>query len=293
VQAVMQAQADLAVAQATRVEKGSSLEIAQRALDRMKTLRQEGIASESQFDVTQANHLAARAALEVAKANVMRAEAALRTAQIRLGYTTVAATWTEGDDHRVIAERFVHPGDTVSAGAPLLSIVELDPILAVVFVTEADYGQLETGGPVSLDTDAFPGEAFTGSISRIAPVFRQESRQARVELTVANPEHRLKPGMFVRVVAVLDRTEDATIVPLEALTRREGEDVVFVVDAGGGQVRQQVVEVGIKDGGRVQVRGDRIEGRVVTLGQQLLDDGSAITVPEGGGGEVEAGSTGS
>jgi hypothetical protein len=43
----------------------------------------------------------------------------------------------------------------------------------------------------------------------------------------------------------------------------------------------------------VQVRGDRIEGRVVTLGQQLLDDGSAITVPEGGGGEVEAGSTGS
>lgn len=292
-QAVMQAQADLEVARATRAEKASSLEIAQRALDRMKTLRQEAVASDSQFDVAQSNHLAAQAALEVAKANVTRAEAALKTAQIRLGYTTVEATWTGGDDHRVIAERFVDPGDTVSAGAPLLSIVELDPMLAVVFVTEADYGQLEIGRTVYLDTDAFPGEVFMGSITRIAPVFRQESRQARVELTVPNPKYRLKPGMFVRVVAVLDRIDEATIVPLEALTRRDGEDVVFVVDADGRHVRQHIVELGIQDGDRVQIRGDGIQGHVVTLGQQLLKDGSTIIVPDGVGVEGEAGATGS
>lgn len=286
-QAVMQARADLVVAQATQVEAASSLEIAQRALDRAQTLRRQSVASESQFDVAMADHLARQAALEVARANVTRAEAALKSAQIRLGYTTVSATWTGGDDDRVVAERFVDAGDTVAANTPLVSIVELDPLLAVVFVTESDYGRLETGQQVSLGTDAFPGRAFTGTVARIAPVFRQASRQARVELTVANPEHQLKPGMFVRVVAILDRVEEATIVPLESLTRRDGKDVVFVVDPDGRHVRRRTVQVGIRDGARVQVSGTGIEGHVVTLGQQLLDEGAAISVPDASGGEDE------
>jgi RND family efflux transporter MFP subunit len=286
-QEVMQAQADLAVARATRVEAASSLEIAQRALDRMQTLRQKGVASESQFDSAKAEHLARQAAEEVAKANFTRAEAALKSAQIRLGYTTVAAAWTGGADHRVVAERLVDAGDTVAANAPLLSIVELDPILAVVFVTESDYGRLAAGQSVSLGTDAFPDQTFAGSVTRIAPVFRQASRQARVELTVGNAEHKLKPGMFVRVVATLDRVDDATIVPLDSLTRRDGEEVVFVLDADGRHVRRRVVEVGIRDGDRVQVSGAGIAGHVVTLGQQLLEDGSPVTVPGADSGEDE------
>jgi len=278
-QAVMQAQAELAVARANQVEAASSLEIAERELERMQTLRERGVASESQLDVARADHLTRKAAVEVARANVTRAEAALESARIRLGYTTVSANWSGGDDHRVVAERFVDEGDTVSASTPLLSIVELDPILAVVFVTERDYGQLEIGEPVALTTDAFPDQVFSGSITRIAPIFRQTSRQARVELNVANREHRLKPGMFVRVVVVLDRVEDATIVPIESLTRRDGVDAVFVVDPDGRHARLRPVRVGIRHGGRVQVDGPGIEGQVVTLGQQLLEDGSPIRLP--------------
>jgi multidrug efflux pump subunit AcrA (membrane-fusion protein) len=110
-------------------------------------------------------------------------------------------------------------------------------------------------------------------------VFEQSSRQARAELTVANPNHKLKPGMFVRAEAILDRAEGATIVPVAAITTRNGRTGVFVVNREGTSVSWHPVEVAITDNDRVQVRGEGISGRVVTLGQQLLDDGAAIVIP--------------
>ncbi|NIR30343.1 MAG: HlyD family efflux transporter periplasmic adaptor subunit, partial [Gammaproteobacteria bacterium] len=70
--------------------------------------------------------------------------------------------------------------------------VELDPITAVFYVTERDYARLKPGQEAALSTDAYPGESFSGRIVRIAPVFRESTRQARVELRVANPDLRLK-----------------------------------------------------------------------------------------------------
>jgi RND family efflux transporter MFP subunit len=178
-----------------------------------------------------------------------------------------------------VSERFVDEGDTVAANTELFSIVELDPLNAVFFVTEKDYGSLHAGHSAKLTTDAFPGETFEGHIARVAPVFRETSRQARVELEVDNADHRLKPGMFVRAEIVLDRVEDATIVPVDALVTREGHSVLFVVEEDIGRVSMVPVKVGIREGSRVQVSGDRVGSRVVTLGQQLLDDGARITIP--------------
>ncbi len=286
-QAVAQAEAELAVARANLVEAENALEIASRALDRTQTLRERGISSESQLDTARADHLAKQASVDVALAGVTRAEAAVETAKIRLGYTTVTADWGEGDDTRVVAERFVDEGDTVAANTALLSIVELDPLEAVIYATERDYGMLHVGQAATLRTDAWPGEAFAGEIARIAPVFRRASRQARIELAIENPERRLKPGMFVRARVVLERAEAATIVPVAALTTREGREVVFVLEddtvseAGrSGTVSMRPVTVAIRDGERAQVVGEGVRGSVVVLGQQLLDDGSPVTVPD-------------
>jgi RND family efflux transporter MFP subunit len=212
---------------------------------------------------------------------VTRAEAALETARIRLGYTRITADWSGGDDQRVVAERFVDEGETVAANAPLLRIVELDPLTGVIFVAEKDYGRLQPGQEVSLATDAYPGEAFGGRIARIAPVFREATRQARVELTVDNPGHRLKPGMFIRATVVLEHVADAVIVPEAALAARNDRTGLFVVSADGRSVVWREVRVGIREGSRVQVLGEGIAGRVVTLGQQLVDDGSTIIIPDG------------
>lgn len=280
VQAVAQAQADLAVAKAHVVEAANALEIASRELQRVETLRGRGVASESQLDRVKADELARQSRLEVTRAGVTRAEAALETARIRLGYTRVNADWTGGEDQRVVAERFVNEGETVSANTPLLSIVELDPITGVIFVPEKDYAHLRPQQPVALTTDAYPGTVFQGRIDRIAPVFREDTRQARVELAVPNTGHLLKPGMFVRATIVMDRLADTVIVPERALATRRDQDGVFVIDEESLTVKWREVTVGIRERDRVQVSGEGLAGRVVTLGQQLLDDGSAITIPE-------------
>jgi RND family efflux transporter MFP subunit len=279
VQGVAQANANLAVARANLAEARSALEIARRELHRVETLRKRGVTSESQFDTAQADQLTKQAQLEVARAQVTRAEAALKSARIRLGYTKVTADWSGGNDQRVVAERFVDEGETVAANAPLLAIVELDPIIGVIFVAERDYARLRRGQPISLTTDTYADERFQGRVDRIAPVFRQATRQARIELAIANPDHLLKPGMFIRATVVLNRVAEATIVPEQALTTRDDRTGVFVVNPDGRSVTWREVRVGIRDGDRVQVEGEALAGRVITLGQHLLDDGSSITIP--------------
>ena len=290
VQAVAQARADLLVARANLSEAGSALENANREFKRTESLLKRGIASGSEFDASRQDQLAKQAQLSVAAAQVTKAESSLETANIRLGYTEVTADWTGGDEHRVVAERYVDEGQTVAANTPLLLIVELNPIVGVVFVTERDYARLEPGQQVSLTTDAYPGEQFAGRIDRIAPVFRKSTRQARIEMTVDNPHHRLKPGMFITAAVVLARASDAVIVPEQALTIRDDKNGVFVISDDGRSVAWREVNTGIREGGRVQVEGKGLSGRVVTLGQQMLNDGAPVSIAGGrpgaaGGGE--------
>lgn len=277
-QDLAQAQADLAVAQANLAEATNALAISERTMQRQTTLSERGIASDAQFDSAQAQQLAAQAKLAVAEAQVKRAEAAVQATRIRLGYTQVAATWSRGDTTRVVAERWVDEGDTVAANAPLFTVVEIDPIVAVLFVAERDYAAMTPGLSVTLKSDAFPDQTFVGQVARVAPIFESTSRQARVELTVPNPDLHLKPGMFVRSEVVLQRIEDATVIPQRAVVRRDDRPVVFVIDQATQTAGLVPVQLGIAEGDRVQIVSPALSGRVVTLGQPLLDDGSAVMI---------------
>ena len=276
--AVTQAEADLAVAQANLAEARSQLTIAERELQRLDQLRERGVTSESQRDLAKADQLAKQAHVEVTRAQVTRARAALDTVRIRLGYTEVSADWTGGSEQRQVAERYLDEGETVAANAPLLRIVELNPLTAVFFVTERDYALLRSGQRAGLGTDSYPGEVFPGEIVRIAPVFRSDTRQARVEVRVDNSGLRLKPGMFARISLVLERVAETRIVPEQALVTRDGNSGVFVVADDGKSVAWREVSVGIREGDRVQISAENLGSRVVVLGQQLLKDGSPIAI---------------
>lgn len=295
VQAAAQSEAELEVARAQHAEALSAAEIAARELERTVNLHARGIASEAQLDQARASELTARSAVAVAQAQVSRSRAALEAARIRLGYTTIRAEWEGGSDTRVIARRWAEEGDTVGANTPLLSVVELDPIRAVFFATQRDYGRLAVGQAVSIGVEAFPGQSWEGAISRIAPVFDQGSRQARVEVVVPNERRLLKPGMFVRATVVLDVAEAAAIVPLAALTRRDGQELVFVLDDDGQRVRAMPVRVLVTSGDRVAVepQGAALlkDARVVTLGHQLIGDGSPVVVPGAPTARTETAST--
>jgi RND family efflux transporter MFP subunit len=284
-QAVLQAKADLAVANATQIETESSLKIAIREFERANRLKKKGIASDSQYDLAMANQLVKQSLVAVAKAQVLRAKSQLAAANIRLEYSRVTADWPDSDSHRLVAQRYVDPGQTVSANTPLVLISRLEPITGIVHTTEKEYADLSPGQPVSLTTDAYPGELFHGRVDRISPVFNKTTRQARIELVIANPDIKLKPGMFIRAVVDVRTVPNATLVPEMAITSRKEQTGIFIVNEPDGNttgltVSWHPVTVGIIEDRQAQVTGTRVSGRVVILGQHLLNHGSAISITE-------------
>ena len=276
VQALRQAEAEIAVARAGMSGAKSALEVATRELARVEALSAEGLSTAALFDTARSEVLTAQAQLQLEEATVVRAESQLESARIRHGYARVTADWSGGDETRVVAARLVDDGGTVAANTPIVTIVELDPILAVVDVPERDYARLALGQRASITSDAHTGTAFEGAIVRIAPVFRRSTRQARVEIEVPNAGERLRPGMFVRATLELARFDDALTVPFDALTQRNGATGVFVLDAARERVAWRAVEVGVREGERVQLLGEAFSGEVVVLGQDGCDDGTRV-----------------
>ena len=150
------------------------------------------------------------------------------------------------------------------ANQPLLLIVELDPILGVVYATEKDYAHLRPGQTVSLTTDAYLDAAFFGRIDRIAPVFSKShapgpggNDSLKIRDTGSNRACSFGPRV------VLKRVLDTTIVPEQALTTRDGLHGVFVVSKDGKSVIWRAVKSGHSGGeSRVQVEGEGLSGLV-------------------------------
>ncbi|HMS17429.1 MAG TPA: efflux RND transporter periplasmic adaptor subunit, partial [Planctomycetota bacterium] len=235
---------------------------------------------ESELDLVIAEHLSKQAEVAVSLARVKQAEAEFAAAKVRLSYAEVVADWPGDDQFRVVGERYVDEGASLTANTPLLRILRLDPMIAVIFAPERDYASLAAGLAVTLATDSYPNQQFAGTIQRISSVFRQNTRQARVEISLENPKLLLKPGMFARISIELTHLKSATIVPITAVTKRNDRTGVFLVDEKASVAIWKEVEVGIRDGDRVQISASEpLIGRVVTLGQQLIDDGSPITIP--------------
>jgi RND family efflux transporter MFP subunit len=279
---VTQQEADLALADARAERARTSAELSARELERVEQLHAWGDASESELDTARAAQAASAAEVRVAQAERSRAAAVLEAARIRLSYTEIRADWPGGADTRVIAGLGAEIGDLVTPAGAIATVVELDPAEAVLFVTESDYAAMRAGLSVTVSTDAFPGRTWTGEVARVAPVFREGSRQARVEVRVPNPDWALKPGMFVRVETVLSVIEGATVVPASAIVERGDGHGVFLVSEDRSAVRLVPVQLGVRDGELQQVIGEGLAGEAVTLGQHLLDDGSAIRVPTAG-----------
>lgn len=280
VQAVRQAEADLAVAVANQAEAKSLLAIADRELARLQKLRGRGLGTESELDAAKAEQLAKKAHVEVTRAQSIRAQSALETARIQLGYTQVKASWRDDPNPRVVAERLIDEGETVAANTPLIRVVQMNPIKVLIHATEQDYPSLQVGQSARLATDAHPKQLFDARIVRISQVFQENTRQAQVELWVENPQRLLKPGMFVRLNLVLDRADSATVVPELALSVRDEQQGVFRLNDAQNKVEWIPVEVGIQQGDRVQILSPSLTGQVVTLGQQLLADGASVSIPE-------------
>lgn len=281
-QQVDQAKAELQVAKANAQNSVSELELAKREYERVKSLREKQIASASELDGAEASFNSVQTKLEVSNAQVEQKEAALKAAELKLSYTKVQAFWESNDPNatRVVGERFVDVGTLLQVNQPIVSILENDLLVAVIFVVEKDYSKIKINQSAIINTDAFPGETFTGKIARIAPLLIESSRQARVEIEIQNPKQLLKPGMFVRVNILFATHENATLVPRAALVRRNETQGVFVVDKAQLKARFVPVTTGIMNNDVAEILTPELSGFVATLGNHLLEDGTAVTLPD-------------
>jgi len=279
-QQVEQARAELEVAKATVAEGRSMLDMAQREFERAKALRQKKIASESELDAALAQFKTQDAKHKVALAQVAQQEAALKAAQVRLSYTKIRAWWEDGSGPRVVGERFVDEGAMLKANDPIVSVLEIQTLTGVIHVIERDYSEVRVGQETLMTTDAFPGKTFTGKIVRVAPLLKEASREARVEIEVPNRDGLLKPGMFIRAQIEFARHQNATVVPSAALAKRNGQQGIFVADTQNRKAHFVPVTVGVVNAQLAEVVKPPLSGYVVTLGQHLLEDGASITLPE-------------
>jgi len=289
-QQVIQAEADLRVSQANLAEAKGTLEMVKRDLERARTLHAKGIQSDSQLDAAIAEFEAQQARAEVAQAQLANRESALETARVRLSYTRIRASWERGSAVRYVGERFVNEGSMLSTNSNILSIIELQPITAVIFVTDKDSFRLQTGQETTITSGVFPDKTFLGRVVRMSPLLNETSRQARIEIEIENPEDLLKPGMFITArVEYASRTE-ATLVPLSSIVQRDNRPGIFLADSRNLKAKFVPVKTGIVEGEWTEVlEPSPLEGDVVTLGQHLLEDGVGIILPGAAGTNPQGG----
>ena len=279
-QQVSQAMAELEVAQANLQESRNTLEIARREYERTVVLRQKKIASESQLDAAQSDYKTQQAKLRVTTAQVSQKAAALEMAKVRLSYAEIRVPENHITANRVVGERFVDEGAMLAPNNPIVSILDIGTLLAVIHVIERDYPKIQPRLEAVITTDAFPGQTFSGQVERIAPLLKEKSREARVEIEIPNDQNRLRPGMFVRAQIEFDQHPNATVVPVSALVKRNGTQGVFVVDLQEKRARFVPITTGIVNDTQAEVLSPELSGMVATLGQHLLEDGSTVVLPD-------------
>lgn len=169
----------------------------------------------------------------------------------------------------------VDKGDSVSPQTAIAQIVSIDNVRVSLDVPEKHLPDVALGQAAEITVDAFPGQTFTGKVSKISPIVELATRTAPVEIFIPNPGQKLKPGMFARVKLVLEEREHVRLVPREAVLGRNPQATLFVVE--GKTVRLRPVTTGAGEGGLIEITaGVSNNEEVVIMGQQRLRDGMTV-----------------
>ncbi len=184
----------------------------------------------------------------------------------------------KSDAKGVVARILLNPGSAVNPSSPILNLVDLDTVKVVAAVDEKKIRFIGLGKPAAVTLEAFPGETFSARVTNLSPVANPVARTIDVELSVPNPSHRLKPGMYAEVEWIESR-RTSLVVPLVSVVERGGQKYVFL--AANGQAQMAPVVVGAVVGDVIEVlSGLKGDEPIVTTGAGQLNDKDKITIIE-------------
>ena len=255
-----QERAQLAAAEAQR-------DLAQVNFGRMQELVKEGVVSRMQYDQSTAEHRQMDAQVGEIRATIAR--------------KTIRAPFSG-----VLGIRQANLGQYLAAGAAIVSLESVNPIYVNFGVPQQTVGQIRIGQNVRVTIGDVAGVELAGRVTAIDSVIDEATRNVQVQATLANPQGKLRPGMFVQVEMMLGATHSVIELPASAVSYAPFGDSVYIVsDLKGpnGQsyrgVRQQFVKLGGTRGDQVAViSGVNPGDEVVTSGVFKLRNGGAVLV---------------
>ncbi len=240
---------------------------AQLALDRAKQLAARQFGPQSTVDAAQATY-------DQASAGIAKTEAIISQKLVRAPF--------DGE----LGVRHVEVGQFLTAGTQIVTLTDLSVLYANFTVTEKDSAALQVGQTVRVAVDAFPGRTFEGKINAIEPQIATDTRNIRVQATLDNPDHILKPGMFTTTTVVLPDKPPVVTVPETAVDYTLYGDSVFLITekkGDDGKTSLTVARTFVRTGNRVHGRAEILSGlkagdRVVAVGQLKLQSGAAVAI---------------
>lgn len=293
-------QALLGQAEANLARDSAQLGYLQSQAARYAELFKQGIVSKDQTEQVQANANAFsqavnadRAAIKSARAQVEASKASLENARVQLSYTSIRSPIDGRTGNLAVKLGNV----VVPNSVDLMTINQVQPVYVTFSVPEARLAEIKrymAQGriPVYATTQDGQGQADTGVLTFTDNAVDPTTGTIKLKGTFPNPERRLWPGQFVRVVLRLTTQPNGIVVPNQAVQTGQDGQFVFVVKADqtvemrpvvtGARVEQQIVIA----------KGLQPGETVVTEGQLRLGPGSKVRLREGRGGEGRPGGGG-
>ena len=259
----------------------AELKLAQQTYDRTKALYEKTVVPGKNLQSAEHDLEVAKATAENNAASTKATLVATRRHLLILGLNDktidalstkpgLAATFALNSPiDGIVVERNATIGATVGTDANVFKIIDTSRVWIDANVYEKDLPRIRNGQGVKVTTTAFPATTFSGRVIFINSVVDPDSRTVKVRTEVPNPDGRLKPDMFANVEIITDVNTTAITVPQSAILEDNGKSIVFVAD--GKTYKQRQVQVGIKNGDRVEIVDGLSPGdRVVTKGNYLL-----------------------
>ena len=286
------AQASLEKAQAgTRAEEieqaRAAYDKAENEYQRYRQLYERKSMAPVDFAKVEAGYRAAKAQYEMAQNGARKEDRAAAGASVRQAQAQVGANRKRVSDARlvspingIIARRSIDPGEMVSAGLPVFSIVDLNPVRVRVGIPEADIGRIRVGQRARITIPALDGGEFQGTVDLVGVAADPSSRTFTAKIVVPNPGLRLKAGMIAEASVEGSGMVDVVVVPGEAIVHDpQGSTLVYVYYPDRKRVHARRVETGSVRDREVEINsGLSGDEPVVVAGQHKLREGSLVEV---------------
>jgi membrane fusion protein, multidrug efflux system len=255
----------------------ASLDLAEAEFGRIKSLLDQKVVSQSEYDQRRAQVDVARQQFQVAQNVAEQSYRSLQAAQARieLARKAQADTTIRAPFSGLVAERVVSVGDYVTRGAHVVTIVRVDPMRVELTIPEQAVALVKTGQPVQIAVDAYPGETFSAKVRFVSPSLRTDQRALTVEAIAANPDGRLKPGLFATAMIQQPVSTPALLVPATAIETVAGTSRAYVIK--NDKVEERIVTVGETVGQQVEITSGLAKDDTVAVAPKgHLSDGLEV-----------------